>query len=154
MVLRPSKVRILPPPLMGFFKKSKKEPKDLKELLSQFKILNKDLERISQELEDLKKKHSFSVQKIGIVRYNPFSQVGGDQSFSLAFLDEDNDGVVITSYYTREGNRVYGKSIKGGKSEYSLSEEEKQAIIKAQNGKERKEKLNNEASNSGGSGSR
>ena len=97
---------------MGFFKKSKKEPKDLKGLLSQFKILNKDLERISQELEDLKRKHSFSVQKVGIVRYNPFSQVGGDQSFSLAFLDGDNDGVVITSYYTREGNRVYGKPIK------------------------------------------
>ncbi len=138
---------------MGFFKKSKKEPKDLKGLLGQFKILNKDLERIDQELEDLKKKHSFSVQKIGIVRYNPFSQVGGDQSFSLAFLDEDNDGVIITSYYTREGNRVYGKPIKGGKSDYSLSEEEKQAIIKAQNGKERKGKLNNEAADSGGSGS-
>jgi hypothetical protein len=139
--------------MMSFFKKSKKEPKDLKELLSQFKILNKDLERVDQELEDLKKKHSFSVQKIGIVRYNPFSQVGGDQSFSLAFLDEGNDGVVITSHYTREGNRVYGKPIKGGKSDYSLSEEEKQAIIKAQNGKERKGKLNNEAANSGGSGS-
>ncbi len=139
---------------MDFFKKSKKEPKDLKGLLSQFKILNKDLERISQELEDLKKKYYFSVQKIGIVRYNPFSQVGGDQSFSLAFLDGDNDGVVITSYYTREGNRVYGKPVRGGKSEYSLSEEEKQAIIKAQNGKERKGKLNNEAANSGDSGSR
>jgi len=139
--------------MIGFFKKSKKEPKDLKELLSQFKILNKDLERIDQELEGLKKKHSFSVQKIGIVRYNPFSQVGGDQSFSLAALDGNNDGVIITSYYTREGNRVYGKPVKGGKSEYSLSEEEKQAIIKAQNGKEREGKLNNETADSGGSGS-
>ncbi|MDP2663985.1 MAG: DUF4446 family protein [bacterium] len=139
--------------MMGFFKKSKKEPKDLKGLLSQFKVLNNDLERVSQELEDLKKNHFFSVQKIGIVRYNPFSQVGGDQSFSLAVLDGNNDGVVITSYYIREGNRVYGKPISGGKSDYSLSEEEKQAIIKAQNGKERKGKLNNETANSGGSGS-
>lgn len=138
---------------MDFFKKTKKEPKDLKGLLSQFKVLNNDLERVSQELEDLKKNHFFSIQKVGIVRYNPFSQVGGDQSFSLAVLDGNNDGVVITSYYTREGNRVYGKPILGGKSDYSLSEEEKQVIIKAQNGKERKGKLNNEAADSGGSGS-
>jgi hypothetical protein len=139
--------------MVGFFKRTKKEPKDLKDLLGQFKILKKDFEKINEELETLKKKQFFSVQKIGIVRYNPFSGMGSDQSFSLALLDGDNNGIIVTSYYTREGNRVYGKPIKGGKSEYSLSEEEKQAIIKAQDGKERKGKFNNEAADSGGSGS-
>jgi len=57
--------------------------------------------------------------------------VGGDQSFSLALLDKRNSGVVITSLYAREGNRVYGKPIKEGTSEYPLSEEEKKAIEEA-----------------------
>ena len=125
----------------------------MKEVLRQFEELGKEVEKISQGLEGLEKQGNSSIQKVGIVRYNPFSNVGGDQSFSLAVLDGNNDGVVITSYYIREGNRVYGKPISGGKSDYSLSEEEKQAIIKAQNGKERKGKLNNEAADSGGSGS-
>jgi len=72
---------------------------------------------------------------VGIIRFNPFSEVGGDQSFSLALLNESNDGVVITSLYTRQENRVYGKPIKNGQSEYTLSEEEKQAIEKAKNSK-------------------
>jgi hypothetical protein len=139
--------------MFNFFKKTKKEPKDLKEVMSRFRILEKDFERINQELETLKKKHMFSFQKAGIVRYNPFIEVGGNQSFSLALLDGKDDGVVITSHYTREGNRVYGKPIKGGNSEYSLAEEEKQAIINAQNGKREKEKFNKEAADSGGNGS-
>jgi hypothetical protein len=68
---------------------------------------------------------------VGIVRFNPFSEVGGDQSFSIALLNENDDGVVITSLYTRQENRVYGKPIKNSQSEYSLSEEEKKAIEKA-----------------------
>ena len=66
-----------------------------------------------------------------LIRYNPFSGVGSDQSFSIALLDGNNNGFVITSIYSREGNRVYGKSLKEGKSEYSLSDEEKKAISKA-----------------------
>ncbi len=114
-----------------FFKKTKKEPKDLKETLSRFKSLEKNFEKLSQEIEDLKKEQKFSIQKIGIVRYNPFSEVGGDQSFSIALLDGNNNGSVITSLYTREGNRVYGKPIKNSSSVYPLSEEEKKAIEKA-----------------------
>jgi len=116
---------------MFFFKKQKREPKDFEEILSQFKNLEKNFEEISQELENLKKESKFSVQKLGIVRYNPFSEVGSDQSFSIALLDGNNNGVVITSLYSREGNRVYGKPIKNGSSVYSLSKEEKQAIEQA-----------------------
>lgn len=116
--------------MFKFFKKSK-EPKNLKEVLNQFEGLERKVEGISKELESLKKESKFNFQKIGIVRYNPFSEVGSDQSFSIALLDGNNDGIVITSLYARDGNRVYGKSVKNGKSEYSLSDEEKKAISKA-----------------------
>jgi len=93
--------------------------------------LRKEVEKISQDFEALKKQGNLSIQKVGIVRYNPFSNVGGNQSFSIALLDGDNNGVVVTSLFSRDGNRVYGKSIKKSNSEYSLSKEEKQAVEKA-----------------------
>ena len=139
--------------MFKFFKKGKKEPENLKEVLAQFKGLEENFEKLSEELESLKKESKFSVQKIGIVRFNPFSEVGGDQSFSIALLDGNNDGIVITSLYSREGNRVYGKPIKAGLSEHSLSEEEKQAIEKAKgikNEKGENKKLNNSATGGGG----
>ena len=117
--------------MFNFFKKEKKEPKNLKEVLDFFKNLEKNFEKLSQELENLKKESKFAIQKVGIIRFNPFKEVGGNQSFSIALLDGNDSGIVITSLYSREGNRVYGKSIKNGQSEYSLSEEEKEAITRA-----------------------
>lgn len=70
-----------------------------------------------------------ALHKTGLVRFNPFRDIGGDQSFSLALLDKDNNGVIISSLYSREGVRVYSKAIKSGESmKYPLTEEEKQAI--------------------------
>ena len=132
------------------FKKPKKEPKDLKEILKQFKILKEDFNKLSKEFNDLKENHQFDIQKVGIVRFNPFSEIGGDQSFSVALLDGNEDGVVLTSFYTREGNRVYGKPIKQGESQYALSKEEIKAIEMA---KKYGEQNNNQIPNSGGSGS-
>ncbi len=109
----------------------KKEPKNLKEVLSQFKDLKEGVGKISKELKSLKKQSKFSLQKVGTVRFNPFKEIGGNQSFSIALLDGNNDGVVITSFYSREGNRVFGKPIKNGKSQYLLSEEEKRAVDQA-----------------------
>lgn len=117
--------------MLNFFKKTNKEPQNLKEVMNRFKGLEKNFEKLSQELDSLKKEGKFAVQKVGIVRFNPFSGVGGDQSFSIALLDGNDNGMVITSLYTREGNRIYGKPIKSGISEYLLSGEEKQAIEKA-----------------------
>ncbi len=116
--------------MLNFLKKDK-EPKNLKEIINQFKNLEEKVEEISERLENLKKENKFSVQKVGIIRYNPFSGVGSNQSFSVALLDGNNDGIVITSLYAQDGNRVYGKSVKNGQSEYSLSGEEKKAISKA-----------------------
>lgn len=124
--------------MLNFFKKRKKEyplgRENLKEVISQFRDLEKNFEKISEELENLKKESKFSVQKVGIVRFNPFREIGGAQSFSIALLDGNDNGVVITSLYTREENRIYGKPIKNGQSEYLLSAEEKEAINKAKYG--------------------
>jgi len=117
--------------IVVLLKKKKKEPENFGEILAYFRNLEKSFEKLSEGLENLKKESKFSVQKVGIVRFNPFSEVGSDQSFSIALLNGNNDGVVITSIYAREGNRVYGKSIKAGLSKYSLSDEEKKAISKA-----------------------
>lgn len=131
--------------MLNFFKK-KKEPENLKEILAQFKELKENFEKISKELGNLKKENKFNIQKLGIVRFNPFKEIGGNQSFSIALLDGNDDGIVITSLYTKEGNRVYGKPIKNGKSEYLLSEDEKEAIEYA---KRKKSKFNNQATSGG-----
>ncbi|MBZ9578297.1 DUF4446 family protein [Patescibacteria group bacterium] len=119
--------------MFNFFEKKKKKPKNLKEILTRFNDLEKNFEKLSEELERLKGESQFSIQKTGIVRFNPFSEIGGDQSFSIALLNRNNNGFVITSFYTRERNRVFAKPIVNGKSQYFLSKEEKEAIEKAIN---------------------
>ena len=115
--------------MLNIFKKSKKEPENISEVLDHIKQLDKDIERLTAELKSLQEKSLTFFQKIGVVRFNPFSDVGGNQSFVIAMLDAQNNGFVITSFYGREGNRVYAKSVEGGQSKHQLSEEEKEAII-------------------------
>jgi len=116
--------------MFKFFKKDKKI-KNVKEILKMLDVLKEKIEGVSERINSLENQSKFFIQKVGIVRYNPFSNVGGDQSFSIALLDANNDGFVLTGLYTREGNRVYAKPIKNGASEYSLSDEEKKAISRA-----------------------
>jgi len=71
------------------------------------------------------------IQKIGIVRYNAFQDTGSNLSFALAMLDESNSGVVLNGIYSREMSNIYGKPVTKGKSEYTLSEEEQEALDKA-----------------------
>ena len=138
--------------MLNFFKK-KKEPENLKEILSQFQELKGNFEKISKELGNLKKENKFNIQKLGIVRFNPFKEIGGNQSFAITLLDGEDDGIVITSLYTKEGNRIFGKPIKGGISEYLLSAEEKEAIEKAKiNYGNKNKKLNNSTTGGGGFG--
>ena len=119
--------------MFNFFKKNKKEPENFEEILISFQELKREFKKLSKKVAIYQKKSIDSIQKVGMIRFNPFSEVGGDQSFSVALLNDNNDGVVITSLYTREGNRVYGKSIKNSQSEYQLSEEETKAIEQAIN---------------------
>lgn len=71
------------------------------------------------------------IQKIGIVRYNAFKDTGSDLSFALAMLDEKNNGVVLNGIYSREMSNIYAKPVENGKSKYTISEEEEEAIQKA-----------------------
>ena len=119
--------------MINIFKKEKKEPKNIKEILEQLEILEKKHQELSQELVAFKKESRQDLKRVGMVRFNPFGEVGGDQSFSIALLDSDNNGFVITSHYAREANRIYAKPVKKGKSSYALSEEERSAIKEAIN---------------------
>ena len=116
--------------MVAFFKNNK-EPENLKDVLKSLKGLEKKIDDVFGEVEKLKQECAHSLQKTGIVRFNPFSDVGGDQSFSIALLDKQDSGVVITSLYTRDGNRVYAKPIQNGTSKYTLSKEEKEALSQA-----------------------
>lgn len=87
------------------------------------------LQRQEEILEILQ--HCFT--KVGMVRFNPFAEVGGDQSFAIALLDRENNGLVISSLFSRTNSRFYGKPVVNGKSSYSLSEEEEEAIKQAMN---------------------
>lgn len=117
-----------------FFFKSEKA-KDLEEVI--FKILKvqeetrKEIREILERLERLDKIALHSIQKVGMVRFNPFGDIGGDQSFSLAVLDGQDNGIVISSYHSKERTRTYAKPIENGKSKYPLSEEEEKAIKEA-----------------------
>jgi hypothetical protein len=74
-------------------------------------------------------RHHFAHQ--GLVRFNPFPDTGGNQSFALALLDESDDGYIVSSLHSRTGTRIYAKAVVGGKSDTSLSAEEQEAIDEA-----------------------
>ena len=69
-----------------------------------------------------------TVQSVSIVRFNPFPEMGGNMSFSMALLDARANGVVISVLNDRTGSRIYGKPVEGGISPQKLSDEEQQAI--------------------------
>lgn len=93
--------------------------------------VNTRLDELDEEYKRLDITNSLASQKISIVRFNPFGDTGGDQSFSLAVLDAHDSGYVLTSIHGRQGTRVYVKPIDFGKSKYSLSAEEQQALTQA-----------------------
>jgi hypothetical protein len=104
----------------------------LKKVLDQNELAQSREERVLSQMSDLKLEARQFIKKIGLVRFNPFSDTGGDQSFVLAILDGQLSGIVITSLYARTGTRWYVKTVKQGKAtEYELSQEEQEAIKKA-----------------------
>jgi len=101
----------------------------LEELLKDLRKKQLKLTVYLKRYKSFKRKIFITFKKIGLVRFNPFSETGGNQSFSLAFLNGEESGLVITSLHSREITRIYSKPVKKGKAEgYELSAEEKQAI--------------------------
>lgn len=113
--------------------KKRKIDEILDSLIKKEDFFDKEISQIKKTLEEVVNQERFHYQKIGFLRFNPFERVGGDQSFIIAFLDKENNGLLLNFLYTREGIRVYPKRVIKGKNEkYGLSAEEQQAIKKAQ----------------------
>jgi hypothetical protein len=112
-----------------------KKAKDLEDTIEiledQIKKLNENKVRTGEELITINSKLRKSIRGLETVRFNPFSDQGSNQSFAISFLNEDEDGVVISSLYSRERTSVFAKPIKKGKSEYELTNEEKDVLSKA-----------------------
>jgi hypothetical protein len=86
------------------------------------------LNRLHHELQGLSQR---SIQKVGVVRFNPFADTGGDQSFAIALLDADGNGVVLSSLHGRADTRIFAKQVHAGRSKHALSDEEQDAIRRA-----------------------
>lgn len=93
--------------------------------------LTKRVDGLDGRLPVVEEQGRRAVQHVGVVRYNPFEDTGGNQSFALALLDSKRDGIVISSLHSRQNTRLYLKAIVGGRSETALSEEESEALRKA-----------------------
>jgi len=103
----------------------------LNQLIAQAKTNGDDIQTVAEDLKKEVEANKAHLQRIGFVRFNPFTNTGGNQSFSLCLLDENAHGLVISSLHSRESTRIYGKLITKGKSADSLSAEEKQALKQA-----------------------
>lgn len=104
---------------------------DLENYMYRVERVEKQNTEITTYIKNLDEDLTKCIQKVGIVRYNAFKDTGSDLSFALALLDENNDGVVLNGIYSREMSNIYAKPVVNGKSSYTVSEEEQQAIDKA-----------------------
>jgi hypothetical protein len=91
----------------------------------------KDVEGVSARTAVIERDLQGSFSRAGLVRYNPFEDTGGNQSFALALLDGRGDGFVVSSLHARAGTRLYAKAVAGGSSEAALSDEEAEALRQA-----------------------
>ena len=104
-------------------------------------VLGTHLERVRQVVQDvdtlaartavIERDLIGSLGRVGLVRFNPFEDTGGNQSFALALLDGRGDGFIVSSLHARTGTRLYAKAVTGGASETALSEEESEALRQA-----------------------
>ena len=101
----------------------------LNHLIAQGKLNKEEIDNTVKKLEHEIKQNKLHLQRVGFKRFNPFTNTGGNQSFTLCLLDENNTGIVISSLHSRESTRLYAKEITKGKAkEVSLSTEEQEII--------------------------
>lgn len=113
-----------------------KKAKDLEDTLvtleDEIKKLSASKEKIEKDIAVINQKLRKSIRGLETIRFNPFPDQGSNQSFAIGIQNEDGDGVVISSLYSRDRMSVFAKPLKAGTSTYELSEEEKDAIAKSQ----------------------
>ncbi len=124
--------------VLGSWNKLTRSGKDLnlaqilENIIRDQESINKKVDVLKQEIEGLHKESESYFQKHALVRFNPFEDTGGDQSFIVALLNGANNGFVISSLHSRNGTRVYAKLIAGAKaSSHQFSKEEKEVVEKA-----------------------
>lgn len=110
---------------------------DLEDLIRK---TNQDLEDLTRSRTEIKKdilaireKMRHHIRGVKTIRFNPFKDSGGNQSFATAFINDDGDGVILSSIYSRDRVSIYAKPLEKHKSEYELSDEERRAIMESQN---------------------
>jgi len=112
-----------------------KKAKDLEDTIlgleANIKKLESAVGKMQAEITALNAKTKKSIRGLETVRFNPFPDQGGNQSFAIGMLNEDGDGLVLSSMYGREHMSVFAKPVKAGKSAYELTVEEKEALQKA-----------------------
>lgn len=109
-------------------KNAKSLEKEIVALFEDNKFIKASSEKNKKDIRTLYKNMESAFQKIGIIKYDAFNQMGGKLSFSLALLDENNNGFILNSVHSTEGCYSYTKQIKNGQSNISLGDEEKQAL--------------------------
>lgn len=107
----------------------------LRKYLADVREIKKDNTEIKAYYTQLDNNIDSCIQKIGLVRYNAFKDVGSDLSFAIALLDRNDNGVILNGLYGSESSNIFAKPIKGGVSKYQLSEEEKEALEIAEQSK-------------------
>ena len=121
-----------------------KDAKTLEEILVKTLIQvaeqQEEINKIKDDIEDLMNHIKYSYQKVGVVKYDAFHEMGGKLSFSLALLNENQDGFVLNAMHSREGCYTYIKEIVGGNSIILLSDEEQEALDMAKQDEIRKPK--------------
>lgn len=109
-------------------KDAKSLEKDIIGLYEDNKFIKTSVEKNRKDIRDLYKKMESSLQKVGVVKYDAFKQMGGQLSFSLALLDENDNGFILNSVHSTEGCYSYTKKIENGQCDIMLGDEEKQAL--------------------------
>lgn len=113
-----------------------KQPRPVKEVvleqMGKVGELHMEVSDISQRVIEVTKAYNASIQKVGLVRFSPFEDTGGDQSFALALLDASNSGIILSALHGRDRTRMYAKAVKNGEPVgYAVSDEEQEAIEQA-----------------------
>lgn len=109
----------------------------LREYMERMDRTDETIQAFNARATEIERKTPFALSHLGVVRFNPFADKGSDQSFAVALLDDHGDGVVLTGLHSRTDVRVYAKPIVGGVSTYPLTNEETEAIGRANNRLER-----------------
>ena len=109
-------------------KNAKSLENEIAGLFEDNRFIKTSIEKNKKDIRALYKNMESTFQKIGIIKYNAFNQMGGNLSFSLALLDKQNNGFILNSVHSAEGCYSYTKEIKNGQCSIELGEEEKQAL--------------------------